>query len=252
MNIALCIMLDDNFMVGFITMWKSFIYHNPWFLKSDYTLVVIDVGLSEDSMYAIAESYPEGGIVFGQPDKSKYSTVDMGSTAEHLKNTYYTLELFTLDYDRIVFLDCDIIVKADIKELFECYRPIAGVRCYDSSNDILREEFNAGVFVINKEYLNETTYKGLLKTIEQGFSMPEQKAMNIYFKNRIHFLDKRLNVEKRMLHTEKFKHVLEEAKIIHFVAKKPWESNFGHHKREHTYGPLEEEWHRYSNILGPG
>ena len=246
MKISLCTMMDDNFMVAFRAFFKSFIYHNKGFLYSGYHFVIIDVGLSDESKREIREYY--NLVIFRKPKLLNYVDVNMDITVSKLKNTYYTLDLFSYtDYDRIVFLDMDMIIFDDISELFKCNAPIAGVKCYDSKRDRLTEAINAGVFVVNKPYLNESTYQNLIEIIKDGYQMPEQKTMNIYFKGILEFFNKSYNVEKRMLHTQKYKHILRNMKILHFVSKKPWELNVNFPEREYTYGVLENLWHYWNN-----
>lgn len=246
MKIALCTMMDDNFMVAFRAFFKSFIYHNKGFLDSGYHFVIIDVGLSSESKKEIREYY--NLVIFRKPKKENYIDVNMEVTSGKLKNTYYTLDLFSYtDYDRIVFLDMDMIVFDNISELFKCNAPIAGVKCYDSKRDRLADAINAGVFVVNKMYLNDSTYENLIGIIKEGFQMPEQKTMNIYFKGILEYFNKSYNVEKRMLHTQKYKHILRNMKILHYVAKKPFQSMEGFPERESTYTILEDLWHYWNN-----
>ena len=150
----------------------------------------------------------------------------MSNTADRLKVTFYKLDTFSLyEYDRVVFIDVDTVVLGDLSELFNCPAPIAAVKGYSEKTDSLRADVNAGVFVVNHQYLNEQTYNALLEIEKKGFSMPEQKTMNIYFSGKMAYFNKSYNVEKRMEHTKNFKHILEKAKIIHYIAGKPWDEN---------------------------
>lgn len=168
-------------------------------------------------------------------------------TADRLKATYYTLDVFSLvEYDRIVFLDMDIVVLADISALWEVNAQIAGCQVYNSGMDLLGQGINSGVFVINKPAISINTYKELLKLSAQALSMPDQKIINSHFQGKIEYLAKNYNVEKRMLHTKNLKAIKDNPKIIHFVASKPWEKDKPN-EIEASFGEWESIWHSYYN-----
>ena len=245
MRVALCTMMDDNFVIGFEAFFKSFSFNNPWFKDSGIEFVVIDVGLSSTSKEIIKSYY--SNTVFKKPLYENYKSCDMSKTIDKLKRTYYTIDVFSYtQYDRIVFMDMDMIVIRDIENLFSVSYDIAGCHTYSYRMDELTGGINAGVFVLNQGVLNEMIYRALLKKIRKGSNMPEQKAMNRYFRDRLQYLDKTFNVEKRMLHTLKYKTIMDKAKVIHYVAKKPWESLEGFPEIEGTYKPLEDLWYRWS------
>ena len=161
-----------------------------------------------------------------------------------MQKTYFTLDIFTYtDYDRIVFLDVDMVIDGDVSELFACKEGISACRTYAFQDDRICDNMNAGVFVINIKKLGLNTYRELLRIVRRGFSMPEQRAMNIYFNGKISWLPKKYNVEKRMQHTEKHKHILEEAVIIHYVATKPHEEK--PNDLEASYEEIERIWWDY-------
>ena len=232
MKTALCTMLDEAFVIGFDVMMKSLKANNPWF---DLPVIVIDLGLSDATKARLAS---EHGAEFRQPKRKNYSKVNFSKTAERLRATYYKLDVFSYDdFDRIVFIDSDVVITGDIRELFDCDRPFAAVRGYNAREDSLRADINSGVFVINEP---GPQYKGLLRVAERGFSMPDQKTINICFAGEIYHLPKIYNVEKRMITTQKFRAALAGARIIHFVASKPWDE-----VREPGFEDLEALWWKY-------
>lgn len=234
MKAALCTMLDENFVIGFDVMMKSLKANNPWF---ELPVIVIDLGLTEATK---ARLFTEYGAEFRQPKRKNYAMVNFSKTAERLRATYYKLDVFSYDdFDRIVFIDSDVVITGDILELFDCDRPFAAVRGYNAREDSLRADINSGVFVINKPALGGE-YKNLLRIAERGFTMPDQKAINLCFAGEIYHLPKMYNVEKRMIGTQNFKASLAGARIIHFVASKPWDE-----VREPGFEALEEIWWRY-------
>ena len=234
MKTALVTMLDENFVIGFDVMMKSLKANNPWF---DLPVVVIDLGLTEMTK---ARLRSEHRIEFRAPKRKNYAAVNFSKTAERLRSTYYKLDVFSYDdFDRIVFIDSDVVITGDIAELFACDKPFAAVRGYNAREDQLRADINSGVFVVNKPALGGE-YKALLRIAERGFSMPDQKAINLCFAGRIHHLPKMYNVEKRMIATKRFQAALAGARIVHFVASKPWDS-----EKEPGFEDLEKIWLKY-------
>ena len=237
MRKALATMLDDNFVIGYVAFIKSFLHFNHDF-SDDF--VIIDVGLSEESKEKI-ESYYQN-VVYKQPNRDRYREVNMSKTADKLKSTYYTLDVFSYtEYDRIVFIDMDTIVLAPLDELFNCPEPFAAVKGYNAKLDELRGDINSGVFVVNKPRISEETYSDMIRYASRGHSMPDQKTINGVLRNKIAYFNKSYNVEKRMLHTRKYKRVLENIKILHFVASKPWE-DVKPNAVEESYGEFEKIW----------
>ncbi|UCF13182.1 MAG: hypothetical protein JSW06_02715 [Thermoplasmatales archaeon] len=240
MKIALVTLMDDNFFIAYECFWKSFIYHNPWF---GWDFVVIDNGLSEESKEKIKKNYDN--TYFKKINKKAYSNVRMDKTHPKLKATYYTLEAFTLtSYDRIVFMDMDITILGDVKELFACKASFAACRAYNAKQDKFTETFNSGVFVVQKDYLKESVYSSLINIAKRGFSMPDQKTLNVYFRDIKTWLPKRYNVEKRMLHTKNHKKVWDQKICVHFVSTKPWQIEKPN-EVEASFKEIEDVWWKY-------
>ncbi len=233
MKQALFTLCDSAFLPGFIAFMKSFIHFNQWF---DLEFVVMDVGLGDKGRETMLGYYKN--IRFIEPMARNYKAVDMSRTTDSLKKTYYTLDVFALtEYDRITAIDMDVLVLGDVKAIFDCEAPLAMVRGYNAKLDILRNDFNSGVFTVNKPYLSDEHYRRLLDIARRGHSMPDQKVINSAFAGQIHELPKIYNVEKRMIATKQFKGVLERARILHFVASKPWQE-----QKEPGFEAMEKLW----------
>jgi len=242
MRIALCTLMDDNFFIGFVGFWKSFIEYNPWF---SYDFVVLNNGISEDNQAKMLEMC--SSIIFRKIRKKNYADTNFSKTHDRLKATYYTLEVFNLtEYDRVVFLDMDITVLDNIKVLFESKDDIRACRAYNAKLDMLSDSINSGVFTINDGALNKHVYNSLIRMSRRGQSMPDQRIINGFFKGKMQYFDKRYNVEKRMLHSTNHRDEFDEAKILHWVASKPWEA-VKENKREEEFIELEKVWWKYYN-----
>ncbi len=191
------------------------------------------------------EFYPY--LIFRKPNYRNYLNINMKKTPEVLKCTFHKLETFSYDdFDRIVFIDLDTSVVKDIKDLFEVEAPFAGCYGYNLQADKLRHDMNSGVFIVNKPYLGNKPYKELLSIAQQGFSSPDQKTINHYFRKRITFINKKFNCEKRMCRSTNFKKEWNNRCVIHWVSEKPWQEkkqaiNFG-------FEEVEEIWWKYYNM----
>lgn len=222
-NVALVSMMTNNFYTAFVGFIKSLLKTNPWFEKEQVPFIIIDVGIKPKTKAKMKEWYPH--IQFRQPKYENYKNVNFSKTAPILRATYYKIDMLSYwDFDRIVFIDLDTIVQKNIRELFEIKAPFAAAHGYNFRNDSMRHDINSGVIVINREHLNETDYKGVIKIAERGLSMPDQKALYGYFRGKISFLPKKFNCEKRLVKSKKFRELWnDQCCIIHYISQKPWD-----------------------------
>jgi lipopolysaccharide biosynthesis glycosyltransferase len=239
MKIAMFTILSDDFYIGFRTFMKSFLYHNKWF---DLDFVILDLGLSPNIKNACKKMYNK--VIFRKPNYDKYKDVNFNATHPKLRNTYYFLDVFSLyEYDKILSIDVDMVVLDNLKDLFyKTSNGITGVKGYNRRKDRLGNQINSGLFIVGSEYLNKQTYNTLVQLAQVGYSMPEQKTMNLYFYNKYDYVNKRYNVEKRMLGTKRYKHIINNPAIIHYVGLKPWQEHNRISKNEKGYEELEKIW----------
>ena len=114
-NINKCSLSDSNKMLE-VSKWLIFILV---LLGIKLVWEIIQLVIIIKDNWEIREFY--NLVIFRKPKYHNYNDVNMDSTCNKLKATYYTLDLFSYtDYDRIVFLDMDMIVFDDISELFKC------------------------------------------------------------------------------------------------------------------------------------
>lgn len=245
MKIAAFTILDDKFVMGWKVFMKSFLHYNPWF-KLDF--IVLDLGLSPKSKKEMEQFYPN--IIYRKPQYGLYRQVNFRKTHDKLKATYYFLDAFCqYDYDKIVSFDTgDMVVLDSVADVFyKTSNGISACKAYNVRKDNLVNDTNAGLFVVGKKYLNKRTYNDLLQIAKQGYSMPEQKTMNLYFKGIWEYLSKRFNIEKRMKHTKRqnLRNVLANPAVLHFVGLKPWECHERCKPMEKRYSDLEQHWWKW-------
>ncbi|KAA8911944.1 hypothetical protein TRICI_003630 [Trichomonascus ciferrii] len=142
-----------------------------------------------------------------------------------LVNTYTKVYLWNqTQYEKVVFLDSDVLVVKGIEDLFDLD---VGVGEIAAAPDIgWPDIFNSGVFVARPDF---GTYEGLKEMAEnnESFDGGDQGLLNQYFQGsgwrRIPFT---YNVTPSSLYqyTPAFRYFEDRVSIVHFVGNgKPWE-----------------------------
>jgi len=171
---------------------------------------------------------------------------------------WYKFESFGLtDYDRVIYLDADMLVLRDISELvFDDYlreRPVwfsLNPMEEDHSNSNIfynptlhkrivsyRRTVSTGIMILNMSNFSEYTKLNLIHLAEQGMTYDgaDQGVVNQWLEEKgIYFgvLDDKYN----HLAT---KPINEDTKIVHYFGKKPWEDE------EHESGSIINDSNEY-------
>lgn len=155
--------------------------------------------------------------------------------------------------DRVIYLDCDIVILGDIKPFWEIPLDNAGVAavedmgCHEKERyDILQypmadSYFNAGVLLVNLAYWREHHIPKAC--IDYFHQYPERILFNdqdllnsVLHKNKI-LTDLRWNVqdafyrnpkERNEVWNKKFTEVLKHPVILHYTNRKPWNYDSQH------------------------
>ncbi|HEL1625430.1 TPA: glycosyltransferase [Streptococcus suis] len=154
------------------------------------------------------------------------------------------------ELDRVLYLDCDILVNGSLKEIWESdlsHHYLAGVNELDMlhSNAEYRQKIgftpqdiyvNAGVLLFNLELMRQDKIEEFLfakaQEIKNYIEYQDQDIINIGLKGQILNLESKYNMTA---YQRKVKHIsLEEAVIIHFNWHKPWrkDQNYLQYNRE--------------------
>lgn len=169
------------------------------------------------------------------------------------KNSYLKFEIPHLlkDYDKILYLDTDIIVCQDLRKLYstDLKNAYAGViedyfikkyRKKKLKALNLKNYFNSGIILFNAEIFREQNLNYFLKLFCERYGnvseFRDQDAFNVVFRNRIKLLSPKYNwlsiyeLQKNKIFILKFldKFIIKSNKaIIHYAGKnfKPWEYN---------------------------
>ena len=159
-------------------------------------------------------------------------------------------------YEKIVYLDGDIIVKDDIAELYnldigECVLGVVHEVCNNAMSKYysmhheglsVEEAFNSGILLINsgmfeREKVREKCIELLEKDVKRSeprFTYLDQDVLNIVCKEKVYFLDERWNFQTKYLfageevhlnieYNNKYVEASANPAIIHFAGRnKPW------------------------------
>ncbi len=154
--------------------------------------------------------------------------------------TFYRLRLSHIlpDIDKIIYLDCDVVVNKSLRELFESdlgENIAGGVR--DINKRMLKKNpsyVNAGMLVMDLKKIREQNIEDEFLDWTQKhidtIKMGDQEIINEVLKGKIKILDDRWNVQSSNF-TNRSSYT-GNPWIIHFVSKrKPWHfGSFSYHK----------------------
>ena len=231
---------DDNY-IPYLDVAVSSLIDNASTAYS-YRIIVLNTGLREDNIAKVMRNQRPGVSI---------EFVDISRELEYIKAhfkdvyhfsivTYYRLFIASLfpQYDKIVYLDCDLVVLGDISQLYNT--PLgdnilaAAPEQYVQSTTQFRryarealgvdpdEYVNAGVLVINLQAFRENKIEDqFVKMITQyNFDLldPDQAYLNYLCRDKIHVLPNGWNKEPMDLPCEGGKN------IVHYALyKKPWQ-----------------------------
>ena len=177
--------------------------------------------------------------------------------AHFSREMYFRLliaELFP-QYEKVVYLDCDLILRSDIAELFQID---IGDNIIGAVNDFIDREmysycavelkinpedyFNSGMLVINTKLFNEHCIKQLCTNLLKSMPRlvyPDQDILNMSCNGKIYYFNSEWNFQwQHECNQKQFYNAREKIKIIHYASNiKPW---------KYPGQPLAIEWWNYA------
>ena len=249
-NINVCVSCDDNYSKYAGVLITSILYNAAE--DDKLSIYILDGGISQEKKEQILslKSIKDCNINFIQINPELFSQYAKVKTHNYISiATYYRLKLAQLlpDIDKIIYLDCDVVVNTSLKDLYDIdinnYLLAGGS---DNKKRMVKENptyVNAGILLINldkirtdnieEEFFKYT--KENINTITKG----DQEIINEVCKGKIKVIDSCWNVQtsnfvNRSDYTSK-------PKIIHYLSKeKPWK--FGSYSYHKNY------WFKYLQI----
>jgi glycogenin glucosyltransferase len=220
----------DKYVDGAVCMYKSLRD------KTKYPLIAMILEVSDESRKRLAGL----GIQLREVEKIESVNAGVGDNKPRLQDftyTYTKLHVFGYEeFDRIIFLDSDLIVIKSLDHLFDEVKDrFAACACAPYWEDT----FNSGVMVIKPNY---KTFKDLMakKDVLSTYDGSDQGFLNSYFKEW-QKLDIKYNAGKRIYSETPDHWAAIDHHIIHFVGGKPWLGG------EAGYEELEQLWFDYYN-----
>jgi len=235
----------------------------------DYTPVfhIIDGGLSDSSRAKITELAESYHCEFA------FDKIDPKVFDGYKKSDYYPVQILWTMFlaeveglralDRIIYLDCDMVVNASLKELWDLDLGdyfIAGVEDANGKKysrrflDGKKKFFNTGLMVINaKKWREEDIGNRAVKIAIENTGTPlgyDQTVLNKIFDGNVLFLDLKWNLQYCPLNVwatydnkEEYKRAIENPAIIHYVGDyKPWAKGLG------CFNPKQDDYFRYHEM----
>ena len=247
MTIALC--TDNNYVMPCMITIASFL-HNHRNESCDVFVLTTSGGVNLENIkkiHRLGETFKQRIVV-----KEIASDIVSGLNESNRfpKSIYFRFLLPDIlqDADRVLYLDCDILVRENILEFYNT--DLEGYACAaieDQRGDditihnrifMFSRYFNSGVLLMNLDYWRKHNVAqqliDYLRQYPERCWFPDQDALNAVLEGKVKFMDYRYNMQGEMLShrcylqlsAEKWKK-LDEAignpAIIHFTdINKPW------------------------------
>jgi len=242
MFVSVC---NKDYLIGFEVMLKSLIDNNPRVVKDNLPFVVITNDLTQEDLVTSRKIY--NNIDIKKFDSKKYSEIEKLKEQQMSFGDYTKYEIFSLtEFEKIIFLDSDVVVLGNIDYLIDFDGDIGGVR------DLYIDQYNTGVLVISKKYLSEKITNDLIHlTIIYGITEHlDQDIINNYFYENITEIPISYNYLKTYS-KEIFKNtgLPKHIKILHYIVKKPWQQKPLVYLEEGTIWQERYWFEYYSKIL---
>ncbi len=231
-KINVCVSCDDNYAKYAGVVIASVLYNAD--SDDDLFFYVLDGGITDENKNKILSltSIRQCVIDFVKIDESLFDDYRNVKTHKYISvATYYRLKAPSLlpDVDKIIYLDCDVVVNTSLKELFNTDTSnclLAGVS--DNKIRMVRENptyVNAGMLVMDLKNMRadntEEKFYDYTKENINRITKGDQEIINDVCKNRIKVIEPEWNVQasnfvNRSIYTNN-------PKIIHYLSKeKPW------------------------------
>ncbi len=201
-------------------------------------LYILNGGISRKNQEKIKNlcKIADFSIEFINVNKEKFSQCPIQDWTHLSLTAYYILLLPTLkqDCDKIIYLDCDIVVKTSLKELFNTELNdyyIAAVRDISENKHKkrlgLNNYINSGVIIFNaKKWREDNIDSKIFKWIDNNSDkivLHDQDILNAVLNEKILILDNKWNAQIIKDYDKETEQNWEKSNILHFIdKKKPW------------------------------
>ena len=243
-NIHICMASDSNYAPFMCSCIASILVNSN---EYDYIILhIIDAGISEKDKSKIStlKEIKNFEIKYYIPNIEQYKNwfEKMDNKAHFSYAIFARLSIPNLiEEDKILYLDCDIIVNKSLNELFNT--DISDYHCavarrHKITDELERDKFyiglnkehyyfNSGVLLINNKLWKENNiFDKFLDYINNGGKLlcGDQAVLNITLKDKIKLIDKKYNFEcAKHIYFEDEIYDINNIVILHYLSdQKPW------------------------------
>lgn len=229
-------------------------YNSTKYSKSNYLIIayILNSDLNDNDIDNLKNIVNEDNLNIISLKVNEHDFKDLLVSGYISKSAYYRIlasELLPETVDRVLYLDCDIIINGSIKELYyEDFEDNYLIACEDKviscsdekvysnlSLDINKDKyFNSGAILFNIKAIRQISdFKNkLFKYIEENnnkFIFHDQDILNGFFKDKVKFADYFIynNIVKWITNKNDLKKAYEKTVVFHYADKwKPWKYNY--------------------------
>jgi lipopolysaccharide biosynthesis glycosyltransferase len=261
--IKICLAADRNYLQHLVVTMASVLIHADANDRIEF-LILSDGSLTDDHFSQVGK-LGNCEIRIVQADQLVRDRMVIAPNSQWAVAVYYRLLLpYLCEHDaRIIYLDCDIIVRASLAPLWSMALQASFAGVADTGFDhrgrlaqrgvvIHGDYFNSGVAVFNLERIRAQGYEELLRDVERTLPNPEfpdQDWLNLMFNSDKQLLPPQWNAMSHLFSDEnespapytyeEFADARASPKICHFTNIKPWTMTYN----EHPY------WFEYWEVL---
>ena len=271
---------DDNYVVHLCVVIASILNNT----ESKIHFIVLAPNLSEENKQKIATVCGDNelNIVNTSVKLDNFSNVEIkcGHISLSTCSRFFIPQL-DFPYEKGVYLDCDVVVNGDIKELFDID---LGENYTAAVDDFISKDysaklgigryFNAGVLLLNiAKMRSENAVEKILAALEthgNTIKYADQDILNLVFGQKVLFLPPRFGVVSPYFRGRKTKYFSKEEisaaiynpLVIHFtgpdkpwvipcgLTAHPWTPLYFHYLRQTPFAHKATEYFRKFNALG--
>lgn len=215
--------INSEYVIAFKVFLQSLLKHNRD-LNIDY-VVFFDESLSLADLNCFYKIYEK--LIFIPIKNNDYINFNFESKRNWSLNPACRLEIFKLNYDKVIYFDVDAVCLKPINEILNLNVSFAGVLHELHDINQIKTQFrfkpdvgfNGGFLIIKKEFLNENYFNKIKEVINSSLWYGNQGPLNVVFKDVVTLLDNKYFLPTTHANLRNLK----DAFFIHFLGeKKPW------------------------------
>jgi len=248
---AVVTICTPSFIPGTMVMIYSFLKWNDWW-QGEFVILTDEVHLE---MERCLSGFPrvKFKIIGDELLRRSKEVAQADNTGNIFESHFYSLELFNLrDYDKLFYVDSDILVRGSFEPLFELPDKMICVgdamfykdelrdgknytkhhpKFWEKKSKLWGDNFNAGLILFDRCMATPKHYSDLVAMVhingysKQAIRLQDQMIQNIYFRGLYKLVSAKYNFRLGIAEQIKEKDSIElsEAVAIHYTARrKPW------------------------------